>query len=60
MSTEPQWMQLHVEAVRRGEDTYIDPETKRIVFTETYHLRRGQCCESECRHCPYRKQNKRD
>lgn len=25
-----------------------------IVFTETYHLRRGYCCESNCRHCPYR------
>jgi hypothetical protein len=24
-----------------------------MVFTETYHLRRGYCCESGCRHCPY-------
>jgi hypothetical protein len=24
-----------------------------VVFTETYHLRRGYCCESGCRHCPY-------
>ncbi|MDA1148848.1 MAG: DUF5522 domain-containing protein [Bacteroidetes bacterium] len=23
------------------------------VFTEKYHLRRGYCCESGCRHCPY-------
>ncbi len=24
------------------------------VFTEAYHLRRGHCCGSGCRHCPYR------
>ena len=24
-----------------------------VVFTEAYHLRRGSCCESGCRHCPY-------
>jgi hypothetical protein len=24
-----------------------------IVFTAAYHLRRGWCCESGCRHCPY-------
>jgi hypothetical protein len=24
-----------------------------LVFTEAYHRRRGYCCESGCRHCPY-------
>ena len=24
-----------------------------VVFTAGYHLRRGYCCESGCRHCPY-------
>jgi hypothetical protein len=24
-----------------------------MVFTEEYHLRRGYCCHSDCRHCPY-------
>lgn len=24
-----------------------------IVFTAAYHLKRGHCCESGCRHCPY-------
>ncbi len=24
-----------------------------MVFTEAYHLRRGWCCESGCRHCPF-------
>ncbi len=35
-----------------GEDYYT--EGPAIVFTATYHLRRGYCCESGCRHCPYR------
>jgi Family of unknown function (DUF5522) len=25
-----------------------------MVFTATYHLRRGYCCNSNCRHCPYK------
>jgi hypothetical protein len=25
----------------------------RMVFTAAYHLRRGYCCGSRCRHCPY-------
>ncbi|MGE0588867.1 MAG: DUF5522 domain-containing protein [Cyclobacteriaceae bacterium] len=24
-----------------------------MVFTTAYHLKRGYCCESGCRHCPY-------
>jgi len=24
-----------------------------MVFTEAYHLRRGYCCDSGCRHCPF-------
>ena len=34
-----------------GEDFYR--EGTNIVFTALYHLRRGQCCGSGCRHCPY-------
>jgi hypothetical protein len=34
-----------------GEDYYF--EGALVVFTEHYHLRRGYCCESGCRHCPY-------
>jgi hypothetical protein len=25
-----------------------------LVFTAAYHLRRGWCCGSNCRHCPYK------
>ena len=28
-------------------------EGPNMVFTEAYHRRRGWCCESGCRHCPY-------
>ena len=24
-----------------------------MIMTEHYHLRRGTCCGSGCRHCPY-------
>jgi hypothetical protein len=25
-----------------------------LVFTAAYHLKRGYCCNSDCRHCPYK------
>jgi uncharacterized protein (TIGR00290 family) len=28
-------------------------ENDRVVFSAWYHFKRGQCCESGCRHCPY-------
>ncbi|HUQ49530.1 MAG TPA: DUF5522 domain-containing protein [Terriglobales bacterium] len=34
-----------------GEDYYWDGPF--MVFTEAYHLKRGYCCNSGCRHCPY-------
>ncbi len=34
-----------------GIDYYI--ENGFIVFTAAYLLKRGYCCESGCRHCPY-------
>ncbi len=33
-------------------DFYLTEEGYR-VFTKQYHLKRGYCCESGCRHCPY-------
>ncbi|WP_237563190.1 DUF5522 domain-containing protein [Algoriphagus kandeliae] len=26
-----------------------------MVFTEKYHRKRGYCCGSGCKHCPYSK-----
>jgi len=34
------------------EDYYLSPEGY-IIFTENYHLKRGYCCKSGCKHCPY-------
>ena len=33
------------------EDYYF--EGALMVFTAAYHLKRGSCCGSGCRHCPY-------
>lgn len=33
------------------DDFYI--ENGFYVFTEKYHLKRGYCCKSGCRHCPW-------
>jgi hypothetical protein len=35
-----------------GVDYYV--ERGLFVFTAAYHLKRGHCCDSGCRHCPYR------
>ena len=29
------------------------------VFTEKYHLKRGYCCNNNCKHCPYKKEEKK-
>jgi hypothetical protein len=34
------------------EDFYY--EGPYLVFTAAYHLKRGFCCGSGCRHCPYK------
>jgi hypothetical protein len=34
------------------EDFYY--EGPYLVFTSAYHLKRGYCCNSDCRHCPYK------
>ena len=49
------------EPLREGIDYSI--ENGLYVFTEEYLRKRGYCCESGCRHCPYgftREKLKRD
>jgi hypothetical protein len=36
------------------EDYYFN-EKGLMVFTAKYHLKRGYCCGSGCKHCPYTK-----
>ncbi|RRA48613.1 DUF5522 domain-containing protein [Acidipila sp. EB88] len=39
------------EAGEQDPDYYMDGPF--CVFTATFHLKRGFCCGSGCRHCPY-------
>ena len=43
---------LNTNNLKEGEDFYYTPEGYKC-FTEKYHLKRGYCCKSGCRHCPY-------
>ena len=36
-----------------GEDFYYD-DNGLMVLTAAYLKRRGHCCHSDCRHCPYK------
>lgn len=38
--------------LQEGKDFYFN-EQGLMVFTSAYHLKRGHCCESGCKHCPY-------
>ncbi len=42
--------------LKEHEDFYW--ENGFMVFTEAYHKKRGYCCQSGCRHCPYRSEAK--
>ncbi len=44
---------LHLAACLSSKDGYVDPATGYLCFTEFYHRRRGKCCGSACRHCPF-------
>jgi Family of unknown function (DUF5522) len=46
--------EAHDRAVAEGRDTYPDPTTGYEVFTSVALAARGTCCDSGCRHCPYR------
>jgi hypothetical protein len=48
---EPQVTPADTQPLRADEFYFEGPY---MVFTEAYHLRRGYCCNSDCRHCPYR------
>lgn len=55
-TSHPQYTEIleaHRAALAAEEDGYIDPASGNWVFTSAFHLRRGGCCESGCRHCPY-------
>ena len=41
--------------ILRSEDYYIDVDTGKIILTGEFLMKRGYCCNSRCRHCPYKK-----
>lgn len=45
-------LQSNENILKVDEDFHISPEGYKI-FTEKFHLKRGYCCKSGCRHCPY-------
>jgi hypothetical protein len=48
-----QILEAHRDAMKRGEQGYLDPQTGLFVMTEVTLRARGKCCGSGCRHCPY-------
>jgi len=34
-------------------EDYYTTEEGFIIFTEKHHIKRGYCCQSGCKHCPY-------
>lgn len=54
--TEP--FEKNAEQVRADSAAPLAPEDfyhegPNLVFTEAYHRKRGYCCNSGCRHCPF-------
>lgn len=45
--------------IKENEDYYYNEQGYK-VFTEKYHLKRGYCCKSGCKHCPYGYDKKTD
>ena len=46
-------LERHAAAVAANLPVYSDPVSGLSVFTAEFLARRGYCCESGCRHCPY-------
>ena len=46
-------VRAHRAALEDRADTYVDPVSGLVVLTAAYLARRGACCDSGCRHCPY-------
>ncbi|MFN8299822.1 MAG: DUF5522 domain-containing protein [Chitinophagales bacterium] len=40
--------------LQEGIHYYLDKDSGLLVFTGQYHRERGYCCNSGCRHCPYK------
>jgi hypothetical protein len=43
----------HRQALEAGRPGYLDPASGLFVLTAAELARRGACCSSGCRHCPF-------
>jgi hypothetical protein len=48
-----------VKLNKNNEELYY-LENGKVVFTPKYHLERGYCCGSGCRHCPFEPMSLKD
>jgi hypothetical protein len=50
-------LELIIENIESGSNAEFKRtfllENGKVVFTPKFHLQRGDCCGSGCRHCPY-------
>ena len=49
---------LHEEAIKNNKNFYIEPGTGFMIWTKDFLLKREFCCENDCKHCPYIKEEK--
>ena len=52
-------MKLFSKITELDKEDYYYSKEGYIIFTEKYHLKRGDCCNNNCKHCPFKKENKK-
>lgn len=56
VSASNDWIQqLYVQETlkKSPEPDFYKDENGKLVMTESFHIKRGNCCGSKCKHCPY-------
>jgi uncharacterized protein DUF5522 len=53
-SVDEEIARAHAAAVAANEPGYLDPATGLFVFTAVALAAKATCCDSGCRHCPFR------
>lgn len=51
---------MYNQRIPLEEGDYYENADGYRVFTEQFHLKRGSCCRSGCKHCPYGYDKKTD
>jgi len=57
VSASNDWIQqLYVQETTKKspEPDFYKDENGRFVMTKSFHIKRGSCCGSKCKHCPYK------